>query len=84
MEVYLDDLDPNAVRVELYADGVVGNASVRQEMTRISPSPSMTGGYVYTASVPSSCPMADFAARVTPDLDGVAIPLEDEHIIWQR
>ena len=84
VEVYLDDLDPNAVRVELYADGVVGNASVRQEMTRISPSPSMTGGYVYTASVPSSCPMADFAARVTPDLDGVAIPLEDEHIIWQR
>ena len=27
VQVYLDDLDPNAVRVELYADGVNGERS---------------------------------------------------------
>ena len=32
VQVYLDDLDPKAVRVELYADGVMGGAPVRQEM----------------------------------------------------
>ena len=32
VEVYLNDLDPNAVRVELYADGVNGGDPVRQEM----------------------------------------------------
>ena len=33
--VYLNDLDPKAVRVELYADGVGGGAPVRQEMERV-------------------------------------------------
>ena len=32
--VFLNDLDPNAVRVELYADGVNGDAPLRHEMTR--------------------------------------------------
>ncbi len=30
VQVYLDDLDPAAVRVELYADGMNGNAFTRQ------------------------------------------------------
>ena len=34
-QVYLNDLDPKAVRVELYADGVMGGAPVRQEMKRV-------------------------------------------------
>lgn len=84
LELYLAGLDPEAVWVELYADGVTGGAPVRQEMTRISPSPSTTGGYVYSASVPSSYPMADFTARVIPHFAGVMIPLEDAHIMWQR
>ena len=33
-------LDPKAVRVELYADGVNGREPVRQEMKRVQP----TGG----------------------------------------
>ena len=35
VQVCLDDLDPKAVRVELYADGVKGGAPVRQEMKRV-------------------------------------------------
>ena len=31
----LNDLDPKAVRVELYADGINGGAPVRQEMKRV-------------------------------------------------
>ena len=34
VEVFLDDLDPKAVRVELYADGINGGDPVRQEMKR--------------------------------------------------
>jgi starch phosphorylase len=34
VQVYLNGLDPKAVRVELYAAGVMGSASVRQEMKR--------------------------------------------------
>ena len=34
-EVYLNGVDPNVVRVELYADGIDGNSPIRQEMTRV-------------------------------------------------
>jgi starch phosphorylase len=83
-QVYLDDLDPKAVRVELYADGVNGGNPVRQEMNRVRQLAGASGGYVYTAAVSAARPPADYTARVIPQRDGVAIPLEDERILWQR
>jgi hypothetical protein len=35
VQIYIDDLDPNAVRVELYADEVNGGDPMWQEMTRV-------------------------------------------------
>jgi starch phosphorylase len=84
VQVYLNDLDPNFVRVELYADGVMGSAPLRQEMKRIRQLVGATGGYVYSAAVPAARPPADYTARVIPHCDGVAIPLEDARILWQR
>ena len=83
-EVYLNDLDPNAVRVELYADGVNGGAPVRQEMQRVRQLAGASGSYVYSAAVSAARPPADYTARVIPHCDGVAIPLEDARILWQR
>jgi starch phosphorylase len=85
VQVYLDDLDPKAVRVELYADGVMGGAPVRREMKRVRQMTGAWGGYyVYSAAVPAARPPADYTARVIPHWDGVAIPLEDARILWQR
>ena len=84
VEVYLNDLDPAAVRVELYADGVDGGAPVRQEMQRVRQVAGAPGGYVYSAPVAAARPPADYTARVIPHRDGVAIPLEDARILWQR
>ena len=84
VQVYLDDLDPKAVRVELYADGVNGGAPVRQEMKRVRQLAGASGGYVYSAAVSAARPPADYTARVIPHCDGVAIPLEDARILWQR
>ena len=83
-QVYLDDLDPKAVRVELYADGVMGSAPVRQEMKRVRQLAGASGGYAYSAAVSAARPPADYTARVIPYRDGVAIPLEDPRILWQR
>ena len=47
VQVYLNDLDPKAVRVELYADGVNGDGPVRQEMKRVRQLAGASGGYVY-------------------------------------
>jgi starch phosphorylase len=84
VQVYLGDLDPSAVRIELYADGVNGGGPVRQEMERVRQLPGGAGGYAYRAPVPTVRPATDYTARVIPQHTGVAVPLEDERILWQR
>jgi starch phosphorylase len=82
--VLLKDLDPKAVRVELYADGVMGSGPVRQEMKRVRQLAGASGDYVYIAAVPAARSPADYTARVIPHGDSVAIPREDARILWQR
>jgi starch phosphorylase len=84
VQVYLNDLDPKAVRVELYADGMNGGEPVRQEMKRVRQLTGASGGFRYSAAVSATRPPADYTARVIPHCDGVAIPLEDARILWQR
>ena len=84
VRVCLNDIDPATVRVELYADGVMESARLRQEMKRVHPLADAAGGYVFKAAVSANRPAADYTARVIPNCDGVAIPLEDAHILWLR
>jgi starch phosphorylase len=84
VQAYLDDLDPEAVRVELYADGIDGGAPERVEMKRVRQLVGALNGYAYRAGVPATRPATDYTARVIPQRDGVAVPLEDARILWQR
>ena len=82
--VYLDGLDPDAVRVELYADGVDGGGPVIQTMMRGQQLVGAENGYIYTAEVPAARPATDYTARVRPHHPCVAVPLESALILWQR
>jgi starch phosphorylase len=84
VQVYLDDLEPDAVRVELYADGVDGGAPLRQEMKRLRQLVGAASGYAYGARVAATRPATDYTARLIPYQEGVAIPLEASAILWQR
>jgi starch phosphorylase len=84
LEVWLGDLDPNSVRVELYADGVGVAAPVRQEMKRGRRPADTAGSFVYSAVVTADRSVSDFTPRVIPHRSGVSIPLEDSRIRWQR
>jgi len=84
IQVYLNDLDPAAACVELYADGSKGGKPVRQEMKRARPLTGTSGGYVYSTVVPAVRPSTDYTARVIPHYDGAAVPLEAPQILWQR
>ena len=53
-------------------------------MKRVRQLAGAPGGYVYSAAVSAARPAADYTARVIPHCDGVAIPLEDAQILWQR
>jgi starch phosphorylase len=83
VQVYLSDLDPNSVQVELYAEGLNGDKSVRQEMMR-GQELADANGYIYSAQVPSIRPAKDYTARVIPHRSGAVVPLEAARILWQR
>lgn len=84
IQVYLDDLDPDAVRVELYADPRADEPPVRQEMARGNQLVGSTKGYSYSASVSSERPASDYTPRIIPWHTVVRIPLEEAHILWFR
>jgi len=84
VEVYLNGLDPNAVHVEVYADGINGNSPIRQEMALVRPSTGRSPEGVYRASVSAARPVTDYVPRIIPHCAGVAIPLEESRILWQR
>ena len=84
VHISLNGLEPEAVRVELYADGVMGGAPVRHEMKPVRTLAAASGGYIYGAAVPAARPAADYTARVIPHYDGAAVPLEEARILWQR
>ena len=84
VEVHLGGLDPETVRVELYADGVDGGAAVRQEMKRVPGTDGTSEATLYTATVSATRQPGDYTARLIPSCPGVSIPLEDARILWQR
>ena len=81
VQIYLDDIDPDTVQVELYANGI---NIVRQQMERTSKSADKTGTYIYSAQVLANRLSSDYTVRVMPYYDGAAVPLESSHILWQR
>ena len=83
-QLYLDGLDPDAVRVELYAAGLDGAAPLRIEMARTRALVGAEGGYIYSATAPADRPATHYTPRVIPHFDGLVTPLEDAHILWQR
>jgi starch phosphorylase len=84
VQVYLNDLDPKAVRIEIYADGVRGGSLVRQEMKSVRQFADGSGGGIYSAAVSADRPAADYTARVISYRDSVGIPLEAAYVLWQK
>ncbi len=84
VQVYPNELDPDDVRLELYANSVNDGDLVQQEMKRVRQLTGAFSGYVYSATVSATHPATDYTARVMPHHDGVAVPLEAAQILWQR
>ena len=70
-EVYLNDLDPKAVRVELYADGINGSDPIRLENSIEESTGFPARGFMFTAlSSPARCSLID---------DGWALLIDHQH-----
>lgn len=84
VQVYLNGLDPESVRVELYADGVNDSDPLRKEMTRGQALVGVENGYLFSAEGDAARDAAEYTVRAIPYFAGVAVPLEASHIKWQR
>ncbi len=83
-EIFLNDLAPDEVRVELYAEATEGDEPVREEMKRAKTPADPSGVCIYQATVSSKRAEGDYTARVIPRRSGMEVPLECALIHWQR
>ena len=84
VQVYLNGIEPGAVRVALYAEGTNAAPCEDREMARGRKLAGAENGYVYTANAPGDRPVSDYTARVVPLCEGAATPMEASRILWQR
>jgi starch phosphorylase len=82
VQAFLDDLDPDSVSVELYAESREGHPSVRQPMNRRERLIDSVNGFMYTARIPAIRPAADYTPRLVAQREGAIIPLEAPYILW--
>lgn len=91
VEVYLGDLSPKDVHVELYADPINDNAQeggidepVKILMECKEPIAGTVNGFMYCASVAAKRPAEHYTPRIVPYHPEAFIPKEESHILWQR
>jgi starch phosphorylase len=85
VQVYLGEIDPGQVRVEMFADGTAEEpAPVRVAMEAGETLSGAAGGAVYHASIATTRPVGDFTPRVIPYHPAALVPLEAPWILWHR
>ncbi len=83
VQVYLGEIDPRWVQVELYAEPEQeGEAPLRQAMERTTEIPGALHGYLYQAQVPATRPSRHYTPRIRPHHPEVKAPIETGLILW--
>jgi starch phosphorylase len=84
VNIDLGRLDPETVRVELYADAGNRGQPERHIMTRRGTVDGSSSRYEYGVTVPAVRPVTDYTPRLVPYHPAAAVPLEAHGILWQR
>lgn len=84
LQVYLDELSAELVKVEVYADARDKNKPFRQIMECKTALPGAVNGYLYEATVPADRPADQYTPRLLADYRHANIPAEEAHIKWYR
>ena len=83
VQVYLGEIPPEAVSVELYAEPRPGDERPgRRPMQRDHALSGAAGGYLYLASVPADRPATDYTPRVVASHPEAQVPAETPLIRW--
>jgi glycogen phosphorylase len=80
--VYLDELDPKAVQVQLYAEPQDNGGPEIHIMEMARTVSGSVNGYQYKARVPAHRLAKHYTPRIVPYFSGAAVPLEVGRILW--
>jgi starch phosphorylase len=83
ISVWINGINPEYVKVELFADDLNGGAPMITPMF-LQVERAADGAHIYLASINTKRPVGDFTPRVVPAYKGISVPLEDNHILWYR
>jgi starch phosphorylase len=84
VQVYLGELPPTSVRVEIYADGDGEAPPLRRELQRGDCLAGAANAFCYQGSVPATRPPEQYTPRIIPADADLCVPLEADHITWYR
>jgi starch phosphorylase len=84
VQVYLGEIRPESVTVELYAEPRPGSPIGRHPLHRDRPLSGAAGGYLYVGDVPAGRAPTDYTPRVVAAHPEAAVPLEARFIAWYR
>jgi glycogen phosphorylase len=84
VQVYLGELDPSCIHVQLFAEALHGDKPLVVEMHRDHPLPGAANGFVFTALVPADRSADHFTPRIVPWHADAMVPAEEREIHWAR
>ncbi|MEJ2479175.1 MAG: alpha-glucan family phosphorylase [Acidihalobacter sp.] len=83
VQVFLDELPPDDIRLQLYADGDAPSAPPeRHELRRGSALPGAVNGFRYQGRIATARPTSDYTVRAVPFHPLIEVPLEEGRIFW--
>ncbi len=81
-QIYFGTLNADAVRAELFADGNDQYEAECIALTRGDALLDAQNGFLFTTTLTTARPTSDYTLRIVPNHAGVAVPLEEHHILW--
>ncbi|MFT5730618.1 MAG: starch phosphorylase [Desulforhopalus sp.] len=83
VQVYLGEIQPNCVQVQLFGDPTDNGEAVTQEMERRASIPGSVNGYNYYSKMLTGRPATDFTQRIIANHPDAMIPGEMNLIFWR-
>jgi glycogen phosphorylase len=82
--VYLGEIAPDDVAVQLYAAPYGGEPAFVAELHRGDAIVGAANGHLYSGTAPSARPRSHYTPRIIPHYTGARIPAELPLILWQK
>jgi glycogen phosphorylase len=79
---YVDDIDPKAIQVQLFAEPLEGIQPEIHVMEMTGSPAGTVNAYLYRTHFPARRPAGHYTPRIIPYFEGAQVPLEANNILW--